>query len=221
MIEKILDNHIHLYTAMLIYGIIMINKEKGDVAMSFDIQISNSANGNIAKVTETSSKIRNKGKSLLELPDSYIVIDIETTGYLPYIDDIIEVGAIKVIHDKVTETYSSLVYNDHIDPFITELTGITTEMTRNAPKLSVVLQELLDFIGDSILIAHNANFDVNFIYDAVEKELNKEFHNDFIDTLRISRKVFPDFRTHRLNYLANILELSKHPAHRSLADCYN
>ena len=92
----IMDNHIHLYTAMLIYGIIMINKEKGDVAMSFDIQISNSANGNIAKVTETSSKIRNKGKSLLELPDSYIVIDIETTGYLPYIDDIIEPAATRV-----------------------------------------------------------------------------------------------------------------------------
>lgn len=163
---------------------------------------------------------RNKGKSLLELPSSYIVIDIETTGLNSKYDEIIEIGALKVRDDKVIDKFESLVFNDNIDSFITDLTGITTEMTEKAPPLKSVLSEFIKFVQDETLIAHNANFDINFIYDSVESCFGKEFNNDFIDTLRIARRAFHEFKSHRLKYLARDLNFKNTPGHRSLSDCF-
>ncbi|MGN0181621.1 MAG: exonuclease domain-containing protein [Candidatus Ornithomonoglobus sp.] len=173
---------------------------------------------------------RNKGVSLLTLPDNYIVIDIETTGLCPEYDSIIELSALKISDNKITDKFSSLVkpnevfidddYNElYVDGFITELTGITNDMLENAPKFPDIAKPFLSFIGDSIIVGHNVNFDINFLYDNILECMGIEFHNDFCDLLRISRRLFPDLQNHKLNTLAMEFNIKQPTAHRGLADC--
>lgn len=177
--------------------------------------------------------IREKGESLIYLPKNYTVIDIETTGFDPKHDKIIEVGAIKIKEGNIIDTFQSLVKpngfyyldNDgnetfnYIDDFITELTGITNEMLHNVPKIEDVLPGFLNFIKDDILLGHNVNFDINFLYDVSIDKLNYKLQNDFVDLLRLSRKIYPEFKNHKLKTVATNLEISTENNHRSLRDC--
>ena len=140
---------------------------------------------------------RNKGKNLILIPETYCVIDIETTGLSPDFDSIIEVSAVKYINGQETDHFTSLIkpedtYDDgsYIDEFIEELTGITNEMLSTAPNPVIVLRQLKDFLDDNILIGHNVNFDINFLYDNFTRYLSEPFTNDFVDTMRISFKGF-------------------------------
>lgn len=166
-----------------------------------------------------------KGKSLIEAPDSFVIIDIETTGLMPYWDDIIEVGAIRYEHGIEVRRFSSLIKppvcedGSYIDDYIIELTGITNEMLSTAPNIENVLSDLDSFIGNSILIGHNVNFDINFLYDNFEEYLGKSLSNDFIDTMRLSRNLHPEEKHHRLSDLCQRYELSYSSAHRSINDC--
>ena len=165
-----------------------------------------------------------KGKSLIASPDSFIVLDIETTGYLPEWDHIIEVGAIKYDHGVEIARFSSLIQppfvdEGYIDPYITELTGITNEMLASAPAIENILPKLYDFLGNSIIIGHNVNFDINFLYDNFEEILEKPLSNDFIDTMRLSRNLHPEEKHHRLSDLCERYALDYSSAHRSIKDC--
>lgn len=188
-----------------------------------------------------------KGRSTIDLPENYTVIDIETTGYDLIYDSIIEISALRVRGGSVVDSFSSLVKptkffrfdneddeDDELFPmqplsestgyyyvneFITELTGITNEMLESAPDPKDILPAFLSFIGGNPLVGHNANFDINFLYDAAEAENLGALRNDFIDTLRISRKVFPDLEHHRLSDVAAACAVSYDGAHRALADC--
>lgn len=171
--------------------------------------------------TEVIEKRAFKGKSLLELPDNYTIIDIETTGLDPHIDDILEISAIKVKNNEILDSFSSLInISYYIPEFITELTGITNEMCKNAPNIDKVLLDFYNFIGNDILIGHNINFDINFLYDNLEKHHNLHLQNDFIDTLRLSRKINTELKHHRLINLIEFynIETSKQQ-HRALNDC--
>lgn len=160
-----------------------------------------------------------KGISLLSLPSSYTVVDLETTGLDPKWNDIIEFGALRVEDGVVIDHFSSLVNPGYeIDDFITELTGITNEMLSSAHDITDVLPEFLDFIGDSIIIGHNVNFDINFIYDTCIEILHRPFKNDFLDTMRLSRRLFPQERHHRLCDLVNRFNVDDTIEHRALAD---
>ena len=162
-----------------------------------------------------------KGKSLLTFPTSFIVIDIETTGLDPAHDRIIEVAAIKIQDDIVTDTFSSLINPEiEIDSFISELTGITNDELAEAPLSSVVLNAFSSFIGDSILVGHNINFDINFLYDNFEKYLALPLQNNFVDTLRLSRYLCKNAPSHKLSSLADYLNISAENSHRALSDCY-
>lgn len=160
-----------------------------------------------------------KGKSLLSFTDDYVLLDIETTGLSPKENDIIEIGAIRVRNNKIVDEYSSLIKIGYELPsFITKITGITDEMLEDGKDISIVLRELVDFIGDDIMIGHNVNFDINFIYDKCEKYINHKFNNDFIDTMRIARRVLPDIQNYKLGTLANYFNIDYHNAHRGLND---
>ena len=288
-----------------------------------------------------------RGNSVIEFPNEYVVIDIETTGLSTEFNDIIELGALKVINDEVVDSFQSLVqppvdyldpYTDvtnedyyavdrpdgyyycyvryieaneevaeliqkitqlnaeskatqdkekllalygeireiqkiiyrrtfcplhckwpgirvsspeavdkfveeysnpdnnyqlycmeihtreknieYVDPFIESLTGITNEMLESAPRLETVMPEFLEFVGDSYVLGHNVGFDVNFIYDNVEDLELPHFSNPWINTLRISKKLFPDEKHHRLCDLVERLNLNPSGEHRALADCY-
>lgn len=170
---------------------------------------------------ETIKKIReNKGNSLIALDKDYIVFDIETTGLDSKYDEIIEISGVKVKDDKIIDTFSSLVKPvNPISTFITELTGISNEMVAASPSIDVVLPQFMNFIGDNILIGHNVNFDINFVYDALENiGYEKALTNNFIDTMRLGRYLLKNLRHHRLMDLAAHYNISYEGAHRSLTD---
>lgn len=161
-----------------------------------------------------------KGKSLLLFPEDCVVLDIETTGLSPSWDEIIEISALRVRDGQIADTFSSLVKPENeIDEFITELTGITNEMLASAPSEADVLPLALDFIGADIIVGHNVNFDINFLYDHSLRLLKKPLTNDFVDTMRISRKVLPELEHHRLCDIAKALNVEPKGEHRALADC--
>jgi len=163
------------------------------------------------------SKREQKGKSLLDTIDDYVVVDLETTGLDPTYDEIIEFAAVKVESGTVVSEFQSLAKPSFpIDSFITEFTGITNEMLSTAPDAGTVLPRFLDFVGQATIVAHNANFDVNFLYDALTT-LNP-FNNDFIDTMRLSRRLFRQERHHRLGDLTERFGIAGDIEHRALSD---
>lgn len=166
-----------------------------------------------------------KGQSLIESFENFVVIDIETTGLSPIYDYIIEIGAIRYENDIEVERFSSLVKpplcddGSYIDDYIVELTGITNEMLSTAPTIKEVLADFDSFIGNSILIGHNVNFDINFLYDNFEEYLNKTLSNDFVDTMRLSRNLHITESHHRLLDLCKRYQLDYSSSHRSISDC--
>lgn len=170
-------------------------------------------------MTTTISKKRNKGNSLVSFVDNYVVIDIETTGLDAAYDDIIELSAVRFDNNIETARFSSLVYPGwNIPSYITDLTGITNEMLKNAPTIATILPDFLNFLGDSILVGHNINFDINFIYDKAEK-IGLELKNDYIDTLRFARKLLKELKNHRLVTVKEYFNVSSDSEHRALPDC--
>lgn len=163
-----------------------------------------------------------KGKSLITFPDSYTIIDLETTGLSPSFDSIIEMSALKIRNGNVVDRFSSLTGADgyiYIDEFITSLTGITQEMIDNAPKINDVLPLYLDFIGEDIIMGHNVHFDINFLYDASIQILNFPLKNNLVDTMRLSKNFYHGEPHHRLIDLAYRFRLDYTHAHRALSDC--
>lgn len=166
------------------------------------------------------SERTHKGESIIDFPKDYVVIDLETTGLMPDFDEIIEIAALKVQDGKVTDKFQQLVKPDNeIGSFIEKLTGITNEMLESAPKINEVLPLFDKFVGDSTVVGHNVNFDVNFLYDNYMNVLEKPFSNNFIDTMRISRKIYPELSHHRLKDIVQHLSIEENGYHRALQDC--
>ena len=162
-----------------------------------------------------------KGNSLIRKLDDYTVLDIETTSLDTFSGEIVEISAIKVRDRKEIDSFSKLIKTkNEIGYFTTRLTGITNEMVEKQGKeLVVVLQEFRKFLDKDIIVGHNVNFDINFIYDNMKENLNEYLSNDFVDTLRISRKVLPNLRHHKLDDLIRYFNLTRRNEHRALNDC--
>lgn len=162
-----------------------------------------------------------KGNSLIDFPANFTIIDIETTGLDPQYCEIIELSAIRVRNGESVDTYSTLVKAVYgVDSYVTYLTGITNEMLKSAPKINEILPEYIEFLGDDILVGHNVHFDINFIYDNAVTILEKSLTNNFIDTLRLSRKLLPNLNSHRLLDMAKHYSINVDVSHRALSDCF-
>ena len=161
-----------------------------------------------------------KGKSLIEDLNNYTVVDIETTGMSWNFSKILEISALKVRNKEITEEFSELI-NPHepIPYFIKNLTGITDEMVCDALELDEVLLKFKDFLREDIIVGHNVNFDVNFLYDNFLNVLNNPMQNNFVDTLRISRKLLPELKHHKLDNLTQYYNIKARDKHRALNDC--
>lgn len=168
---------------------------------------------------DVASVRKNKGKNALKAVDDYVVLDVETTGLDPVFNDIIEIGLVRVRQGNISDRFQSLVNPGYaLDSFISELTGITDDMLISAPKLEEIMPSAISFIGDDFVVAHNANFDINFMYDSCLKLELLAFKNDFIDTMRLSRRLFPEFAHHRLTDLIQRFKISDTVEHRALKD---
>lgn len=161
-----------------------------------------------------------KGQSLFATPDDYTVVDIETNGLFSGTCEIIEVSALKVRNELVQDSFSTLIKpTQSIDWFITNLTGITDEMVENAPDITYAMQEFYGFVGKDIIIGHNVNFDVNFLYDNLWLHNGLILDNAFVDTLRLARKALPFLHNHKQTTVANYYGIATDGAHRALRDC--
>lgn len=160
-----------------------------------------------------------RGTRIKELRQDYCIVDIETTGYNPGWDEIIELCAIKVRNGQIEDKFVSLVKpNNSVPDYITEMTGITSEMVDTAPSLNEILPHFVRFVGEDIILGHNVTFDLNFITFETTRLLGQPFLNNYMDTLSLSRKVLPSASNHRLITLATEFNLPL-PAHRADADC--
>lgn len=154
----------------------------------------------------------------LTLDSSFVVFDIETTGLSASGDNIIEIGAVKVENGKITGRYSSFVNPGvHIPENITQITSITDDMVADAPGIESVLGEFLEFSANSVLVAHNANFDVGFMRLAAAK-FNREFDFCYLDTLELCRGLFPDQKRHGLAAMVKKLNIELAHHHRAVDD---
>lgn len=150
--------------------------------------------------------------------DEVIVFDIETTGLSAQTCHITEIGAVRARAGEVIEVYNSLVNPGvPIPEEITRLTGISDDMVTGERPIEEVLPEFLSFIGDRMLIAHNAGFDVSFIRKAAE-DCGLPFTNPYLDTVAMSRYVNPELNRHKLDTLANYFKLGDFNHHRASDD---
>lgn len=150
-----------------------------------------------------------------QIIDDYCVLDTETTGLDAYRNEIIEIGILKVRDNQIVNRYSQLIQPQYrIPSFITSLTGISNEMVRGMPTILEVREEVLDFIGDDIIIGHNTSFDIRFLSAAFHQTLP----HHYMDTMQFARKVYPELSRHRLSDLTAYLHLTNNE-HRALADC--
>ncbi len=151
------------------------------------------------------------------MTDSYVCLDLETTGLDPKRDKIIEVGAVKVKNGEITGRMETFVNPQRtLEERIVELTGITDDKLVNAPEITDILPGLLDFIGDDILLGHSVRFDYSFVKKAAIDQRFK-FEKFGIDTLKIARKFLPELESRSLEFLCRHFEI-EHSAHRALAD---
>jgi len=152
----------------------------------------------------------------MELPSTFTAIDIETTGIYPR-DRIIEIAVVKCKKRKILKQYSSLIYTDKkICKKAQEVNGISQEMLKGKPQIWDALQKIKAIAGDSILVAHNSNFDKRFIQRAA-KGCRIEMPNQWIDTMAIARKLLPSLSSYTLESIAKELRLEG-KYHRALDD---
>ncbi|MDF2571528.1 MAG: polC2 [Sporomusa sp.] len=151
------------------------------------------------------------------VPKDFVAFDLETTGFAPPCK-IIEIGAIKVLNNKIVDQYQSFVNPCCMIPFnIATLTGINQRMVEKAPQIEEALSLFIKFIEGLPIAAHNASFDMKFInYEA--KRLGFPLTNQIIDTLALSRRHYPKLENHKLNTVARHIGVINELEHRGLYD---
>jgi len=158
-----------------------------------------------------------KGLPLAEA--DFVVLDIETTGFSPIGDDIIELGAVRFRNGVIGEAFQSFVRpSKPIPDEVQKLTSITPDMVANAPLPAGALRRFFDFVGDAIIVAHNAQFDYSFLRYHRQKHLGEEFHNPVLDTLILGRSIMPHMKSHSLSALTKELQVQLVDHHRADAD---
>jgi DNA polymerase-3 subunit alpha (Gram-positive type) len=204
----------HTAVAITDHGVVQAFPEAFHAAERSDLKIIYGVEAYI--VDDEKPTVKNsKGQNFDE---TYVVFDLETTGFYPGTDKITEIGAVKVKNRTIIERYSSFVNPQRGIPLkVQQLTGITPEMVQDAPFIEEVLKEFLAFVGDEILVAHNADFDLSFIKYFANKQ-NIEVLNTSVDTLELARTLFPDLKNHKLNTLASEFNIQLVGHHRAVND---
>ena len=153
-----------------------------------------------------------------QLDDTYVVFDIETTGFHAVSDRIIEIGAVKVINGKLTESFSRFVNPERPIPFeIEKLTGISDDMVIGEQPIEAVLPEFLAFCGDAVMVAHNAEFDIGFIKENARRQ-GVDWNPTYVDTVGLARTLLPTLNRYKLDTVAKALKVSLENHHRAVDD---
>ena len=159
--------------------------------------------------------INDKGQ---DIDTTYCVLDLETTGLSAKTEKITEIGIMKIVNGEVVDKFSEFVNPEkHIPERVQEVTHITDDMVIDSPKIDEIFPRVLEFIKGSVLVAHNATFDIGFLKN-VAKNLGYEFDYTYVDTLPLARKLYPELKKHKLGKIAEHLGIEVLVAHRALDD---
>ncbi|MCK5073611.1 MAG: 3'-5' exonuclease [Bacteriovoracaceae bacterium] len=149
---------------------------------------------------------------------TYNILDFETTGFSADYDRVIEVGVVKIKNYKIIDTFQEFVNPGmRITGAITSLTGITNNMVKDADRSSRVMPRLKSFVGDELIVAHNASFDSRF-YKAEMSRVEIYPKNEFLCSLLLARRMYQDLDSHKLGVLCNYLGFTNKASHRALGD---
>lgn len=166
----------------------------------------------------TKSIYNGKGQSIDTI---YCVLDLETTGFSATNDRITEIGIMKVKNKEVIDEFSCFVNPErHIPERVSEVTNITDDMVKDAETIETIFPKVLEFLGDSketVIVAHNANFDVGFLKQNA-KRLGYDFDYSYLDTLSLAKDLFPNYKKYKLGKIAENLGIKVEVAHRALDD---
>ncbi|MCD2491620.1 PolC-type DNA polymerase III [Lacrimispora sp. NSJ-141] len=159
--------------------------------------------------------VRSENQSLL---DTYVVFDIETTGLSATKNRIIEIGAVKVVNGEINDRFSAFVNPELPIPFeIEKLTGINDSMVIGKPTIETVLPQFLEFCGNSVMVAHNASFDMSFI-EHNSGLLGMNYKPTVVDTVTLARILLPELKRYKLDTVAKALGVSLENHHRAVDD---
>ena len=166
-------------------------------------------------VNDVDDRVVVHGSGDMEFDREYVAFDLETTGLSSQKDEIIEIGAVRMQGGKELDRFQTFVNpRRRLEQKIVELTGITDAMLADAPSIETVLPEFLEFVGDRVLVAHNADFDTGFIREACRKQgLNYGFTS--VDTLILSQNLLPHLNKFKLDVVSNALSLPDFNHHRA------
>ncbi len=150
----------------------------------------------------------------------FVIVDVETTGAKTPPCRITEIGAYRVRRNQIIDEFETLINPETtIPPFIAQLTGITDEMVRHAPRFNEVVDDWLRFAGDSVLVAHNASFDVRFLNHEIARVFReRRMGNEHLCTVKLSRRVVPGLQNYRLHTVAEHFDVPIYNRHRAAGD---
>lgn len=150
---------------------------------------------------------------------NFIAFDLETTGFYPGVDKIVEIGAVRFCNDKVEAIFSTLVDPQmSIPQAATDVNGITNDMLKGKPTIDLLLEPFAEFCADSILVAHNAGFDVPFLKAEIEKHESSAPSGVILDTLSLAKKIFPGLPNYKLGTLVQHIKIQTTQFHRAEED---
>jgi DNA polymerase-3 subunit epsilon len=150
---------------------------------------------------------------------TFSVIDLETTGGNHSSDKIIEIGIVKIVNCKIVDEFSYLINPEiKIPEFIQKLTNISQDQIKDSPTIESVIDEITDFVGDSIIVAHNISFDVPFLNSVLKRQNKPNLENKLICTNVMTKYLLPEIMNSNLNYLSTIFGIDHKKAHRAIQD---
>ena len=153
-----------------------------------------------------------------DIDTTYCVLDLETTGFSFRTEKITEVGIMKYKNGEVIDSFETFVNPEKPIPYqVVEVTHITDDMVKDAPTIEEVFPKILEFVGDSVLVAHNADFDIGFLKHNASL-LGYKLENTYLDTLRLAKDLFPTYKKYKLGIIAENLGIKVEVAHRALDD---
>jgi len=196
------------------HGVVQAFPEANHAAEGSDIKVIYGVEAYL--VPDQNSNVFNSKNQPIDT--EYVVLDIETTGLSFQTEKITELGAVKIKNGEIIDKFESFVNPEKpIPQKIVEITHITDDMVKDAGTTAEVLPKFLEFLGDAVLVAHNASFDIGFIRYYAE-QLGYKLDNTYIDTLSLAKQIFPDFKKYKLGIIAENLGIKVEVAHRALDD---
>jgi len=204
----------HKALAITDHGVVQSFPEGMDAAKKYGIKVLYGVEGYL--VNDSKPVVLNASDQKIDC--EYTVFDIETTGLSSKNDRITEIGAVKVKEGKIIDRFTQLINPlIKIPDRIVKLTGITDELVKDKPTIEEVLPKFINFVGDSVLVAHNAPFDMGFIKVNC-KRMGITIDNAVLDTLQLCRGLFPQLKSHKLNVIAKHLKIKLENHHRAVDD---